>query len=126
LETLSHVTDQPAFIKRIRDVLKPGGYLILTTQNRLVFERRAGVNPRAPGQIRHWVSPGELRQLLRTDFEVRHFTTLLPDGQLGLLRLVNSTRLNALLNRVVSPGVIERAKERLGLGQTIAVLAQRS
>lgn len=126
LETLSHVADQPAFIKRIRDVLKPGGYLILTTQNRVVFERRSGVNPPAAGQIRHWVSPGEVRQLVRSDFVIRRFTTLLPEGQLGFLRLVNSTRLNGMLGRFASRESIERTKERLGFGQTIAVLAQRS
>jgi 2-polyprenyl-3-methyl-5-hydroxy-6-metoxy-1,4-benzoquinol methylase len=126
LETLSHVVDQPAFINRIRDVLKPGGYLILTTQNRLVFERRSGVNPPASGQLRRWVSPRELRQLIRRDFVIRRFTTLLPEGQLGFLRLVNSTRLNRLLGRVFSQKVLERTKERLGFGQTIAVLAQRS
>lgn len=126
LETLSHVTDQPAFIRRIRDVLKPGGYLILTTQNRVVFERRADVTPLAPGQIRRWVSPAELRRLLRHDFVVRRFTTLLPEGNLGFLRLVNSTRVNRLLGRFVSRTSMDRAKERLGLGQTIVVLAQRT
>ena len=126
LETLSHVGDQRAFVKRIRDVLKPGGYLILTTQNRLVFERRTDVTPVAVGQIRRWVSPGELRRLLRDDFVIRRLTTLLPEGGLGFLRVVNSTRVNRLLGRFVSRSSIERAKERLGLGQTIAVLAQRS
>jgi SAM-dependent methyltransferase len=125
LETLSHVSDQPAFIKRIRDVLKPGGYLILTTQNRVVFERRADVTPLAPGQIRRWVSPLELRRLLRDDFVIRRFTTLLPEGGLGFLRLVNSTRVNRLLGRFVSRTSLDRTKERLGLGQTIVVLAQR-
>jgi len=126
LETLSHVADQTAFIRRIRDVLKPGGYLILTTQNRLVFERRSGVNPVGAGQIRHWLAPAEVRRLLKKDFVVRRFTTQVPDGQLGILRMINSTRLNALLGRVIPARSIERIKERLGLGQTIAVLAQRS
>jgi 2-polyprenyl-3-methyl-5-hydroxy-6-metoxy-1,4-benzoquinol methylase len=126
LETLSHVADQKAFIERIWAVLKPGGYLILTTQNRFVFERRTDVTPVAVGQIRQWVTPGELRRLLRGRFTIRHFTTLLPEGELGVLWVINSTRLNRLLGRLVSRGSIERTKERLGFGQTIAVLAQRS
>jgi 2-polyprenyl-3-methyl-5-hydroxy-6-metoxy-1,4-benzoquinol methylase len=125
LETLSHVADQGAFIERIRDVLKPGGYLILTTQNRLVFERRAGVSPKAEGQIRQWLSPRELRRLLKPSFVVRRFRTALPDGHLGFLRIVNSERVNGLLGRLFSTQTIQRAKERVGLGQTIAVLAQR-
>jgi SAM-dependent methyltransferase len=126
LETLSHVGDQRAFVKRIRDVLKPGGYLILTTQNRLVFERRTDVTPVAVGQIRRWVSPGELRRILRDDFVIRRLTTLLPEGGLGFLRVVNSTRLNRLLGLFFSRKWIERRKERLGFGQTIVVLAQRT
>lgn len=125
LETLSHVADQPAFIKRICDVLKPGGFLIMTTQNRVVFERRVDVTPLANGQIRHWVSPVELRRLLSDDFVVRRLTSLLPEGSLGFLRFVNSPRLNRLVARFVSRGLLQRTKERLGLGQTIAVLVQR-
>jgi 2-polyprenyl-3-methyl-5-hydroxy-6-metoxy-1,4-benzoquinol methylase len=125
LETLSHVVDQPAFIKRISEVLKPGGLLILTTQNRVVFERRADVTPLAIGQIRNWVSPGELRRLLGDRFVVRRLTTLMPEGNLGILRIVNSTRLNRLLGLFASRASLQRTKEQLGLGQTIAVLAQR-
>jgi 2-polyprenyl-3-methyl-5-hydroxy-6-metoxy-1,4-benzoquinol methylase len=125
LETLSHVGDQRAFIKRIGEVLKPGGYLVLTTQNRTVFERRAAVIALAPGMIRRWLTPRELGQLLENDFVIRHLTTFLPDGQLGFLRVVNSPALNRLAGLLLSPPRIQRLKERFGLGQTIAVLAQR-
>jgi len=125
LETLSHVPDQPAFISKIARVLKSGGHLILTTQNRYVFERRSDVAPRGAGQIRRWVDVSELRQLLREDFVVRRLRTLTPAGDIGFLHLVNSHRLNRALGQIVSPSRIERAKERMGFGQTIAVLAQR-
>lgn len=125
LETLSHVPDQAKFVGRIRALLKPGGFLVLTTQNRLVFERHAGVTPQAEGQIRQWLSPGELRRLVSDHFVVKRLTTFLPDGHLGFLRLVNSDRINGLLQRVFPSRTIQRAKEHLGLGQTIAVLAQR-
>ncbi|HJP85484.1 MAG TPA: methyltransferase domain-containing protein [Gemmatimonadaceae bacterium] len=125
LETLSHVPDQRAFLRSIYNVVRPGGFLILTTQNRVVFERRGDVTPRAPGQIRRWVSPAQLRRLAEADFEIRRLTTLLPEGNLGFLRVVNSPRLNRWLRRVFSTTSIDRLKERIGLGQTIAVLAQR-
>lgn len=126
LETLSHVVDQRKFIERTREALRPGGYLILTTQNRVVFERRSDVTPLAPGQIRQWLSPHQLRRLLKDDFRILHLTTLIPEGRLGFLRVVNSTRLKRVLCRFVSSGSMDRAKERFGLGQTIAVLAQRN
>jgi 2-polyprenyl-3-methyl-5-hydroxy-6-metoxy-1,4-benzoquinol methylase len=37
LETLSHVADQRQFVDGIAAVLKPGGYLILTTQNKSIM-----------------------------------------------------------------------------------------
>ena len=125
LETLSHVPDQQAFISKIARVLKSGGHMILTTQNRYVFERRSDVAPKGAGQIRRWVDASELRRLLRQDFVVRRLTTLTPAGDIGILHLVNSHRLNRALRQIISPARLEHAKERMGFGQTIAVLAQR-
>jgi 2-polyprenyl-3-methyl-5-hydroxy-6-metoxy-1,4-benzoquinol methylase len=125
LDTLSHVGDQRAFVRRVRQVLKPGGHLMLTIQNRFVFERRSDVDAQGVGQIRHWLSRAELRELLVDDFIVRRITTLVPEGHLGILRVANSHKLNALLRRLRLRAPIDRARERLGLGQTIAVLAQR-
>lgn len=125
VDVLSCVADQSAFVERIRQVLRPGGYVYIATPNRFVYERRADVAPLGAGQIRHWNYSSEVRRLFRNGFVIRHFTTLLPEGHRGVLRVVNSYRLNDLLGRVVAPTAIERAKERLGLGQTIALLAQR-
>jgi len=125
LDTLSHVADQPAFVRQVCRALKTGGYLMLTIQNRFVFERRSDVDPQGVGQIRHWVTRSELRDLLADDFVVRRLTTLVPEGHLGILRFVNSHRVNALLRTLGLRAAIDRGRERLGLGQTIAVLAQR-
>src|ERR1700744_395820 len=53
LETFSHVPDQPAFVARLARLLKPGGLLLLTTQNKWVFERCADIKP-AVGYLRKW------------------------------------------------------------------------
>ncbi len=126
VDVLSCVADQPLFVDRIRQILRPGGYAYIATPNRFVYERRDDVAPLAPGQVRHWNHPGEVRRLFEDDgFVIRRFTTLLPEGHHGILRAVNSYKINNLLGRLVAPTAIERAKERLGLGQTIALLAQR-
>lgn len=125
VDVLSCVGDQRVFVERIRQVLKPRGYVFLATPNRFVYERRDDVAPQGAGQVRHWNYPGEVRRLIQDSFRVHRFTTLLPEGHRGVLRAVNSPRVNGVLARVVSPTAIERAKERLGFGQTIAVLAQR-
>ena len=126
MDVISCVADQAQFIERVCQVLKPGGYLFLATPNRFVYDRRTDVAPQGAGQIRHWNYRGEIKQLLGHDFQILRFTTLVPEGHLGILRLVNSYKLNGALDRVTAPGALDHLKERFGLGQTIAVLAKRT
>ena len=123
---MSCVADQRAFIDGIHHVLRPGGYVYIATPNRFVYERRDDVAPQGSGQIRHWNYPREVRGLLKDGFHIRRFTTLLPEGHRGILRAINSYKINGVLDNIVGHAAIARAKERLGLGQTIAVLAERS
>jgi 2-polyprenyl-3-methyl-5-hydroxy-6-metoxy-1,4-benzoquinol methylase len=116
LEVLSHVPDQAEFIRRISALLRPNGHLILATQNRFVLERSAGVTPRAPGQIRKWVNARELRSVLEPGFDVLQLTSVLPYGHNGVLRLINSPRLNNFISKLVPQARIDRLKEYLLLG----------
>ncbi len=125
LEVLAHVADQPAFIGRLADLLKPGGHLILATQNRPVLERWSEIGPRMPGTLRHWVDAQQLRALLSAHFENVRVMSVFPVGDRGALRWVNSGRLNRLLGTVVSPSVLERAKERFMLGHTLMAFGTR-
>lgn len=123
LETLSHVRDQSRFVHRIAELLKTGGYLILTTQNKFVFDRRSGVMPLSPGFIRKWVTMKTLKRLLAPEFSIIRATTLEPEGHLGLLRFVNSYKLNRLLAAVLGSHRLKQLKEYAGFGQTLFVLA---
>lgn len=125
LEVLAHVADQSAFLARIARLLKPGGRLMLATQNRFVMERWEGVAPRAHGQIRQWVSVRELRRLLDAEFVVAELFTVFPYGNRGILRVINSPRLNGILARYVGQQRLDRWKERVGLGHTTMALAVR-
>ena len=123
-EVLSHVPDQPAFIRRLSDLLKPGGYLLITTQNKSVFERRNDVAP-PDGWIRQWVTVGMLKDLLRPHFSIRRLTTLEPEGKLGFLRVVNSTTINHYCGAVLGADRVKRLKESAGFGQSIFVIATK-
>lgn len=125
LETLFYVHDQPAFVDKIARILRRGGILALSTVNRWVYERSRDVGPPEPGQVRQWLSQRQVRALLRPSFEVLSTSTVAPRGDLGLLRLVNSYKVNAALERVMAPATVRRAKERLGLGGGIVTLARR-
>lgn len=125
LETLSHIADQQAFIDRLASFLTASGYLILTTQNKFVFERRDDVMHQAPGQIRRWLNPREVKKLLLPRFDLVVCTTIEPAGHNGILRIVNSAKLNKLIEYFLPRGSFKSIKERAGLGQTIVVLAQK-
>lgn len=125
LSTLPHVADQHAFMDRLADLLKPGGILIIATQNRFVLERWSGVPGPPVGQIRRWVSAAELRHLLARCFIVQELTSLVPVGDEGWLRLVNSQKVNWLLGRFIPPRWIKRMKERALLGHSLMLRAVR-
>jgi len=125
LEVLSHVRDQSAFVRRVAGLLKPGGRFMLATQNRYVLERASEIGGPIPGQIRHWVTAKELRRLLAPHFESIELKSVLPIGHGGLLRIINSPKLNYLLTLFFPTRMVERAKERLLLGHTLLALARK-
>lgn len=125
LEVLSHVEDQSDFLEKIAEILRPGGYLLLFNQNKWVLERNRGIMEQGEGQVRKWTTRDELQRLVQPWFEILVLTTLTPRGGLGVLRWINARK----LNRVVAPFVggqeaLERLKERLGLGWTLALKAR--
>jgi len=125
LESLSHVADQREYLKRIARVLRPGGSLMLATQNRPVMERNIRRLPN-PGWYRHWVDRDELRTLLDDDFVIDEVRSITPVFLYGPLHVLNSSKLERLLGRV---GLgrplrwIKRFEEERFLGWTLMCLA---
>lgn len=124
LEVLSHVFDQKAFIRKLSTHLRPGGYLMLATQNRHVLEKYNAIPPPAPGQLRRWVYQQELADLLAPEFESMELFTVSPIARVGIMRLVNSWKLNAPI-RAIFGNRVERMKERMGFGWTLMSLSRR-
>lgn len=100
LEVLSHVADQAAFVDRCASLLRPGGRLMLATQNGPVLERLNDVPPPKPGQLRHWVDAEELRALLTRRLEVEDlYSVTLRSRRRHPIRLLTSAR----VDRAVRP-----------------------
>jgi 2-polyprenyl-3-methyl-5-hydroxy-6-metoxy-1,4-benzoquinol methylase len=124
LEVLSHVADQEAFLTKVADLLKPTGHLMLATQNRTVLERFNRIPPPAPGQLRQWVNKNELRELLMPKFDILEVFSVTPRANRGLMRLVNSEKVNAPIRTLLGDR-LDLLKEQLGLGWTLMCHARR-
>ena len=124
LEVLSHVASQQAFLDRVATLIKPGGHLMLATQNRPVLAKYNNVPPPREGQIRKWVDQAELRELLRPSYMVSDLCSVTPVANGGVMRIVNSRKVNAPIRAVLGDR-LDRLKERQGLGWTLMCLAER-
>lgn len=124
LETIAHVKDRPAFCGRIASLLVDGGYLVITAQNKFIWERSGAL--RKPEEIlQRLLTMKELKALLRPEFDILEAKTVIPFGDGSFLRFVNSIKLNRPIEAVVGAARVRRWKERLGLGNTLVVLARK-
>lgn len=123
LEVLSHVSDQHEFVRRIASLLRPDGLLMLATQNRPILEQFMAIPPPLPGQVRHWVDRRELVSLLVEKFRVLEVFSVTPRGHRGLMRVVNSPKLNRVIRSLIGES-FDQTKERIGLGWTLMALAR--
>jgi 2-polyprenyl-3-methyl-5-hydroxy-6-metoxy-1,4-benzoquinol methylase len=123
-EVIAHIPDQPAYLERAAEVLRSEGYLIITTPNKFVMDR-GDWPPQPPEHLEHWLTMRNLKRLLRRRFRILRTTTIVPIGHHGILRFINSYKINAGLELFVSQKKLERFKERAGWGYTLIVLAQK-
>jgi 2-polyprenyl-3-methyl-5-hydroxy-6-metoxy-1,4-benzoquinol methylase len=124
LEVLSHVSDQEAFVAKLASLLKPGGWLILATQNRPVLENHNHVMPTQPGQLRHWLDRAELEALLSRHLQVQKIETITPTASKGVMRLL-AGRAAKRVWRAIFGTILERRLAAAGFGWTLMALAQK-
>jgi SAM-dependent methyltransferase len=125
VEALFYVQDPDLLVRKMFDLCRDGGHLALTTINKFVYERSEGIKPPEKGQIRNWMSRGATRDLIQRFFDITFERTVAPRGHQGILRLVNSYRLNHLMERFVSKRTLDQVKCALGLGGGIVFIARK-
>ncbi|PYO84808.1 MAG: hypothetical protein DMD65_02270 [Gemmatimonadetes bacterium] len=123
-EVVAHVEDPARYLAIIARILKPNGHLIITAANRLVIERW-DYGPDPDAHIKFYLTRRELKGMLRRRFRVLRTASIIPLGDRGILRLVNSYKLNRALGWLLSPRSVERLKEWAGFGYTLLALAQK-
>ncbi|HTP67886.1 MAG TPA: class I SAM-dependent methyltransferase [Dongiaceae bacterium] len=126
-EVIAHVEDQQRYVDRAAQLLKPGGYFIVTTGNKYIIDRLGDVgwNKQPPEHIRHELTRQQLKLMLLPSFRVINAFTIIPHGSRGILRITNSYKLNRILAQVIPDETLSRLKEKLGLGWQMIFVAQK-
>jgi 2-polyprenyl-3-methyl-5-hydroxy-6-metoxy-1,4-benzoquinol methylase len=127
VDAISSIRDQSVAMRKIAQSLRPGGHLVLTTINRFVYDRiqRTPTVRLESGPVVNWLSRSELHSLiLQAGLSIRHSSTMMPRGNLGILRWMNSRRLNEAFGPQVA-SLLRHLKERVGLGQYSIVVARK-
>ena len=124
-EVLEHVAHQKDLINECRRILKPDGYLLLTTPNKFYFDRRRGGNY-SNQPIENIIDKETLRQLLKSSFSVNTYETLIyAKGDFGVYKRITNRYWLALLRRL---GLEKAWKHRLlknGYGLHHAVVCKK-
>jgi 2-polyprenyl-3-methyl-5-hydroxy-6-metoxy-1,4-benzoquinol methylase len=127
VDAISSIRDQSIAMRKIAQSLRTGGHLVLTTINRFVYDRiqRTSNVRLESGPVSHWLYRSELHSLIRqAGFKIECSETIMPRGNLGILRIINSGRLNSAFGpRVAS--ALRRLKEHASFGQYSLVVAKK-
>jgi SAM-dependent methyltransferase len=128
VDAISSFRDQPLVMNKFAQSLGTQGRLVLTTINRFIYQRirRSGGVRLESGPVSHWLSRGELNSLVRqAGLMIETSATIMPRGNMGFLRLLNSPRLNEAFGPRFA-ALLKRAKEQIGLGQYSVVVARKA
>ena len=125
METIAHVVDQGAFLSKINRLLRPNGWLILTTQNPFVWYRSSILGPPGEGQIRNWPNKKQIASLVAQYFDIESISTLAPGGDKGILKIINGRLVSGSSRRIIGRERLDRLKEQIGFGQSIAIVARK-
>jgi 2-polyprenyl-3-methyl-5-hydroxy-6-metoxy-1,4-benzoquinol methylase len=128
IDAISCFRDQQLTVHKFAQGVPRGGTVVLTTINPFVYNRirRSSTVRLENGPVSHWLSRNELHQLVeRAGLTIVRSYTIMPRGNMGFLRIINSPRLNKALGQR-GAGLFRRVKERFGLGQYRVVVARKS
>jgi len=128
VDAIACIRDQQVVLEKIARSLDVNGHLVLTTVNPFVYNRirRAGGVRLENGPVSHYLKRSELHALVkRAGLKMERSFSIMPRGNMGILRFVNARRLNDLCG-VRGADILRRLKEMAGLGQYNVVVARKS
>jgi SAM-dependent methyltransferase len=119
--------DQKLALQKVAQSLRDDGSLILTAINPFVYNRirRTQTTRIESGPVSRWLTGQALETLIRSaGFTIDRSYTMMPRGNMGILRFLNAYRLNHAFGPVVE-AVLKRFKEKAGLGQYRVIVARK-
>lgn len=128
-EVIEHMIDHNKYLDVVYKVLRPKGYLILTTPNPPTF---ANMAPSERGgwydqPIENWITIPEMKKLLATRFMIVKLSTIIPGfGAKGAYRIANSRYLRGILRVLGLGDLFDNLCLSLGFGLHIFVVAQKN
>jgi SAM-dependent methyltransferase len=124
-DVIAHVPDQQKFADRVAQLLRPGGLFILMTQNPFVWNRSSRLSKKDDRQIRNWPPLGRIRGLLDNQFSVIHVSSIVPGGDQGVLKLVNSRLVAGSLRKLLGKQRATALYEDWLVGRELIVVGKR-
>jgi len=127
VDAIAYFRDQQFVMNKIANSLRPQGKLVLTTINPFVYRRirRTKWVRLESGPVNHCLSRRDLHSLIRqAGLGIERSFTIMPRGELGILRIANSRRLNEMFGPRVA-AALKSSKEHAGLGQYRVIIARK-
>jgi 2-polyprenyl-3-methyl-5-hydroxy-6-metoxy-1,4-benzoquinol methylase len=128
VDAVAYFRDQRLAMEKFAGSLRPEGSLVLTTINPFVYRRirRTTQSPLREGSVSHWLPRRELHALVTSaGFTIDRSFTIMPRGNRGIWRLINSPRLERALGERGAK-IFQQLKESLGLGQYRVIVARKA
>ncbi|MFN7925512.1 MAG: class I SAM-dependent methyltransferase [Bryobacteraceae bacterium] len=126
-EVIEHIEPkaQPGYLEVAHRILRPGGYLILTTPNASTV-KAAGGRAYSNQPLEFWLRAAELRNLVGRQFEILAFDSIILNaGNTGLHRIVNSHTLRSSLGKLGLLRSWELLAGKLSFGLHLTLLARK-
>jgi SAM-dependent methyltransferase len=125
VDVIPYVDNQRAFLHKVAMVLKSRGYFVIICPNKFVWDR-THFTRQLEGKVPvRWLHMRDLKDLLSRHFVALRNETVNPGGNRGMLRLINSNKVERVIETIIHREHIAKLKEWVGLGKSLVVLAQK-